>query len=123
MNLRSIDADALLIACLDNVGDVTTEPAYDSSRLQAALLYPVHIAASGKADVAAMTVAYARGIVEHQPFRGDNTHAALVAMELFLALNGWAVTAPRDAWEHIVTRFAQSLCTHEEFAKWLRVNL
>jgi prophage maintenance system killer protein len=123
MNLRSIDADALLIACLDNVDNVTTEPAYDSSRLQAALLYPAAIAASGKADVAAMTVAYARGIIEHRPFRGDNTHAALVAMELFLSLNGWAVTAPHDAWEHIVERFAQSLCTHEDLANWLRVNL
>ena len=123
MNLRSIDAEALLIACLDDIDNGTTEPTYDRSRLQAALLYPVVIATSGKADVATMTVAYARGIVEHQPFRGDNTHAALVAMELFLGLNGWAVTAPRDAWEHIVARFVQSLCTHEELANWLRVNL
>jgi len=123
MNLRSIEADALLIACQDEVDDVSIESACDHGRLQAALSYPVLIAASGKADVAAMTVAYARGIVEHQPFRRDNAHAALVAMELFLSLNGWAVTAPGDAWKHIVERFTQGLCTHEELADWLRVNL
>ncbi|RJF98438.1 hypothetical protein [Noviherbaspirillum saxi] len=120
MNLQSIDADAVVTM---HAGESNTTPEYDRNRLEAALLHPLRVATTGSADVASIAVAYATGMLEQVPFANDNARAARLAMELFLARNGWSVTAPRDAWEHIATRLAEGQCSEQEFANWLRLNL
>ena len=61
--------------------------------LESALARPMHLAAYGAPDVAALAAAYGYGIAKNHPFIDGNKRTAFVAVELFLMLNGWELTA------------------------------
>ncbi|WP_151636414.1 hypothetical protein [Noviherbaspirillum aerium] len=120
MNLRSIEADALLLA----YADAYAEPAaHDRGKLEAALLHPLTVAAAGAADIADIAVAYMRGMLEYAPFPRSNAQAGLLAMELFLLQNGWNITAPNEAQRQMMHRLEAGQCSDREFADWLRLSL
>lgn len=95
----------------------------DENLLRSALARPHNLEASGEnVDAATLAAAYAFGISRNHPFHDGNKRTAFVAMELFLNLNGWILTA-NDA-DSIATM--QSLAagdlSEKGLSAWLRRN-
>jgi death-on-curing protein len=92
----------------------------DAGLLESALARPQHLAAYAKPDIAALAAAYGYGIARNHPFVDGNKRSAFVAVELFLALNGYALSAS-DA-DCVVTMLAIAAGDIDEaaFAAWLR---
>jgi death on curing protein len=92
----------------------------DLNLLESAMPRPQNLAAYGEPDVAALAAAYAFGIARNHPFIDGNKRTAAVVSELFLALNGRALTAS-DA-ELVVTflALASGDLSEDELAVWFR---
>ena len=65
----------------------------DAGLLESALSRPVNLAAYEKPDAAALAASYAVGLAKNHPFVDGNKRTAFVALELFLALNGFDLEA------------------------------
>jgi death-on-curing protein len=108
----------------------------DPQLLEAALCWPMLIAAergmevkcewtgaTGEMDVADLAACYAMGILRHAPFNDGNQRAALLAMGLFLYLNGWQLDAtPLDTAQVIQAAEAGAL-DEGRLAQWIRGHL
>lgn len=92
----------------------------DRGLLESALARPPNRTAYGKADHADLAACYGTGIARNHPFADGNKRTAFVAVELFLALNGWKLTAA-DA-ESVIAMLAVADGTLSEpaFADWIR---
>jgi death-on-curing protein len=95
----------------------------DAGLLESALARAENLAAYGDPDVAALAAAYGFGIVRNHPFVDGNKRAALIATELFLALNGFDLVV--DDLQCVVTilSLAAGEIDETEFAAWLREHL
>jgi death-on-curing protein len=94
----------------------------DTALFESALARPVNLAVYGVPDAAALAAAYAYGIARNHPFVDGNKRTAFVAMELFLACNGYELIA-EDA-DCVVTMLGVAAGTIDEaqLAEWVRVN-
>lgn len=94
----------------------------DAALLESALSRPLNLASYGEPDAAALAAAYGYGIARNHAFIDGNKRTALVAVELFLKLNGWQL-AVTDA-ECVLTMLAVATgdLTKDEFAAWLRTH-
>ena len=93
----------------------------DQGLLESALARPQNVAAyNPDADIAAVAAAYAFGIARNHPFVDGNKRTALVALELFLALNGVDLRADDQACVDIILRLAAGDIGEPELADWLR---
>ena len=92
----------------------------DAGLMESALAKPINLAAYGDPDVADLAAAYGFGLARNHPFVDGNKRTAFVAVELFLALNGWSLTAS-DA-DCVLTMLALAAGDIDEatFAAWLR---
>lgn len=92
----------------------------DESLLQSALARPRNLAAYGQPDAAALAAAYGFGLARNHAFVDGNKRTAFVAIELFLALNGFTLDAS-DA-ESVVTMLSLAAGTLDEgaLADWIR---
>ena len=61
----------------------------DAGLLDSALARPLNRAAYGRPDAAELAAAYAYGLARNHPFVDGNKRVAFIALELFLALNGY----------------------------------
>ncbi len=95
----------------------------EGGRFDAALARPPQMAANGQPDAADLAAAYGCGIARGQPFRHGNERTALVAVELFLALNGLRLTADDAASVITWLDVAAGELDESDFAAWLRVNI
>ncbi len=95
----------------------------DSALFESALARPLNLAAYGDPDAAALAAAYGFGIARNHPFVDGNKRTAFVAMELFLACNGYELVAV-DA-DCVVATLAVAAGTLDEaaLADWLRRNI
>lgn len=95
----------------------------DAGLLQSALARPLNLVAYGEADAATLAAAYGFGIARNHPFIDGNKRTAFVSAELFLALNGYALTA-QDA-ECVTTMLALAAgeLPEAEFAAWIKTHL
>ena len=76
-----------------------------------------------KPDVAELAAAYGFGLAKNHPFNDANKRTALIAMRLFLKLNGYDLAAsPEDKYKTII-RVAASDIIEDELAQWIRKNL
>jgi len=76
-----------------------------------------------KPDVAELAAAYGFGLAKNQPFNDSNKRTALIAMRLFLKLNGYDLAAsPEDKYKTIIYVAASDI-TEDELAQWIRKNL
>ena len=76
-----------------------------------------------KPDVAELAAAYGFGLSKNHPFNDANKRTALIAMRLFLKLNGYDLTAsPEDKYRMII-RVAASDISEDELAQWLRKHV
>lgn len=94
----------------------------DEGLLESALARPLHLAACGKPDVAALAAAYACGLAKNQPFVDGNKRTAFVATELFLALNGHALNATDADCVMTMLRLAASEIDEAAFAAWIQAH-
>jgi death-on-curing protein len=95
----------------------------DGGLFESALARPVNLAHYGEPDAADLAAAYGFGIARNHPFIDGNKRTAFVAVELFLALNGWDLLAS-DA-DCIVTMLGVAAGDLDElaFAAWLRSHI
>jgi death on curing protein len=95
----------------------------DTGLLESALARPMQLAAYGEPDVAALAAAYGYGLAKNHPFIDGNKRTAFVAVELFLMLNGWELTAT-DA-DCVLTMLAVAAGTLGEpaYAEWIRGHI
>ena len=76
-----------------------------------------------KPDVAQLAAAYGFGLAKNHPFNDANKRTALIAIRLFLKLNGYdLVVSPEDKYKTII-RVAASEISEYELALWIRENL
>ena len=76
-----------------------------------------------KPEVAELAAAYGFGLAKNHPFNDANKRTALIAMRLFLKLNGYdLVASPEDKYKTII-RVAASEISEYELALWIRENL
>lgn len=92
----------------------------DRGLLESALARPLNLAAYGKPDHADLAACYGVGIAKNHPFVDGNKRTAFVAVELFLALNGWKLSAS-DA-DAVLAMLAVAAGKIDEtgFAEWIR---
>ena len=86
-----------------------------SSRIENAFHY-----SDPKPDVAE---AYGFGLAKNHPFNDANKRTALIAVRLFLKLNGYDLAASPDEKYKTIIRVAASDVSEEELAQWIRENL
>ena len=94
----------------------------DAGLLDSALARPLQLAAYGEPDAAALAAAYGFGLAKNHPFIDGNKRTAFVAVELFLALNGWALTATDAECVMAMLRLAGGESSETEFSDWVRAN-
>lgn len=92
----------------------------DMGLFESALARPHNLLVYGDPNVAALAAAYGCGIARNHPFIDGNKRTAFVAVELFLALNGFELTA--DDSDCVLTMLAVASGTLDEaaFAQRLR---
>lgn len=95
----------------------------DLGLLESALARPQQLAAYGEPDAAALAAAYGFGLARNHPFVDGNKRTAFVAVELFLALNGFALTATDVDCVLTMLELAAGNLSEPDFADWLRKNL
>ena len=76
-----------------------------------------------KPNVAELAAAYGFGFAKNYPFNDANKRTALIAMRLFLKLNGYDLAAsPEDKYKTII-RVAASDISEDQLAQWIRKSL
>ncbi|MBI5109414.1 MAG: type II toxin-antitoxin system death-on-curing family toxin [Rhodocyclales bacterium] len=95
----------------------------DAGLLDSALARAENLAAYGDPDVASLAAAYGFGIVRNHPFVDGNKRAALIATELFLALNGFDLMVDDAECVLVVLSLAAGELEEAEFAAWLRGHI
>ena len=95
----------------------------DTGLLESALARPVNLAAYEKPDAAALAASYAVGLAKNHPFVDGNKRTAFVALELFLALNGFVLAA--DDVDCVMTMLAVAAGEIDEatLAAWIRRHM
>lgn len=69
------------------------------------------------------TAALGFSLINNHPFVDGNKRIGHAAMEFFLALNGYEISAPVDDQEEFVLRLAAGEASREELIEWLRGHL
>ncbi len=94
----------------------------DANALESAVARAEQLAHYGAPDAADLAAAYGFGIACNHPFADGNKRTAFVAVELFLALNGFELTAS-DA-DCVITMLGVAAGDVEAaaFAQWIRAH-
>ncbi|MBM3387861.1 MAG: type II toxin-antitoxin system death-on-curing family toxin [Betaproteobacteria bacterium] len=95
----------------------------DEGWFESALGRPLNLAACGEPDVAALAAAYGVGLARNHPLVDGQQCTAWVAVELFLALNGWGLRAEDAPCVLTALALAAGDLGEDEFAQWLRAHL
>ena len=95
----------------------------DANAFESAMARPINLAAYGEPDMAAMAAAYAFGLARNHAFVDGNKRTAYVVAEMFLALNGIALTSS-DA-DGILTFVALAAgdLGEDDLADWFRRDI
>jgi death on curing protein len=94
----------------------------DQNLFESALAKPQNLAAYGTADAAALAASYAFGLAKNHPFVDGNKRTALVALESFLMLNGFELTADDAQCVLAILSLASSAMSEEALAEWVRAH-
>jgi death on curing protein len=95
----------------------------DPNLLASALGRPQQLANYGEPDVADLAAAYGFGLARNHPFVDGNKRAAFVAMELFLDLNGFELTASDADCVMTILELAAGNLEEAALGKWIRDHL
>ena len=92
----------------------------DANLLASALARPEQLAHYGSPDAADLAASYGFGLSRNHPFIDGNKRTAFVAVELFLALNGFELVATDADCVIRMLKLASGELPEVEFADWLR---
>ena len=95
----------------------------DANLLASALARPQQLAHYGAPDAAELAASYGFGISRNHPFVDGNKRTAFVAMELFLALNGFELMASDAECVVNMLDLAAGKLPESEFANWIRSHI
>ena len=95
----------------------------DQKLLASALARPNNLAAYEKPDAAALAASYAVALAKNHPFVDGNKRTAFVALELFLALNGFNLTASDVDCVLTMLAVASGEIDETALAEWIRRNM
>ena len=95
----------------------------DAGLLDSALARPLQLAHYGQPDAADLAASYGFGLARNHPFVDGNKRTAFVAVELFLALNGFALDADDADCVLTMLRMAAGQLDEPAFANWVREHL
>ena len=76
-----------------------------------------------KPDVAELAAAYGFGLAKNHPFNDANKRTALIAIRLFLKLNGYDLAASAEDKYKTIISVAASEISEGELAQWIRETL
>jgi death-on-curing protein len=94
----------------------------DITLFESALARPENLLHYGNPDAADLAAAYGFGIARNHPFVDGNKRTAFVAVELFLALNGFDLIANDADCVMTMLKVAAEDMTEVAFAAWIRSN-
>lgn len=83
----------------------------------------LQLAHYGAPDAAALAALYGFGLARNHPFVDGNKRTTFVAIELFLALNGWLLDATDANCVMVTLELASGKLTEETLASRIRANL
>ena len=92
----------------------------DEGLLESALARPLNLAAYGSPEVWDLAAAYGVGLAKNHAFIDGNKRAAFLAVGMFLALNGYRLTAPQADATLTMLAVAAGQMDEATFARWLR---
>ena len=92
----------------------------DAGLLQAAMARPKQRAAYANPDLAELAALHALAIAQNHPFIDGNKRTALVALELFLALNGQSLGAGDADTVLAILAMAAGTISDDDFIAWVR---
>ena len=92
----------------------------DEGLLESALARPLNLAAYGSPEVWELAAAYGVGLAKNYAFVDGNKRAAFLAVGMFLALNGYRLTAPQADATLTMLAVAAGQMDEATFARWLR---
>lgn len=92
----------------------------DEGMLESALARPQNKWAYGETDMAALAASYAYGIAKNHPFVDGNKRAALMAMIVFLRLNGIAFKPENAEAAAAILGLAAVEIEEDGLARWIR---
>jgi len=92
----------------------------DAGLLESALARPRNLVSYGQPDAADLAAAYGFGLARNHPFIDGNKRTAFVAVELFLALNGWSLTVDDANCVLTMLSLAAGELSEAGFANWVR---
>ncbi len=94
----------------------------DEGLFESALARPQNLVAYGEPDAAALAAAYVFGLAKNHAFVDGNKRIAFIAMELFLNLNGFVLTADDAQCVLVMLSVASGTFGEDELAEWIRRN-
>ncbi|HEY4123572.1 MAG TPA: type II toxin-antitoxin system death-on-curing family toxin [Rhizomicrobium sp.] len=119
-----IDPDILLIAHDEQlVEHGGASGIRDQGLFESALARPQNLAAYGEPDAAALAAAYAYGIAKNHAFVDGNKRTSLIALEYFLELNGFTLTADDAQCVLVILSVASGAFTEDTLADWIRKHI
>jgi death-on-curing protein len=115
-----IDPDVLLAAHdeqLEEHGGATG--IRDRGLFESALARPQNLAVYGEPGVATLAASYGFGLAKNHAFVDGNKRTAFVALELFLDLNGFELTADDAQCVLVMLSVASGAFSESELADWI----
>jgi len=94
----------------------------DLGLLESALARPVNRFAYGETDMATLAGAYAFGIAKNHPFIDGNKRVALLALIIFLRLNGIEFAPSEADAAAVILALAAGEVEEEGLTRWIRDN-
>lgn len=121
MNWRWVDRRALLLLHAESLAEHGGASGLrDAGLLDSALARARNLVEYGSPDHAQLAAAYGHGLAKNHPFVDGNKRAAFLAAGLFLALNGYRLTATQADATLTVLALAAGEIDEAAFANWIR---
>lgn len=95
----------------------------DEGLLDSALARPLHLALYGQPDIAALAASYGVGLAGNHAFVDGNKRVALLAVGLFLHVNGQRLHATQAQATLTMLAVASGELDEVGFAAWLRAHI
>lgn len=96
----------------------------DAAALESALARPKNLYAYSKsASLAELAASYGFGSIRSHPFTDGNKRAGLLAMGLFLAINGCALYSEQVELIQVIMEVAAGRMKEGELAAWVRAHM
>ncbi len=119
-----LDADVLLAVHDEQLAEHGGQAGVrDMALFDSALARAQQVAAYGAPDVASLAAAYGYGISRNHPFLDGNKRTAFVAVELFLILNGYRLTASDVDCVVTMLEVASGSISELDFTAWIAQHL